>query len=192
MANPSFSKYYPLRMSLDPGGLYLPSSIADFSIEHEIIEIIHPGEGSKLARQRIRIASALFARTNQFPNEPDGKWVKETGGVAFDAYFGWRWQKFSSIEEGNKAFAARIKPILDEMKPGAHYQMEDLLEIWEGLPLGPPPNRFKRCRTGDLASSWKSIQRVIVSHTLTHFAKARGIRPDRIYDAESWRGDAHG
>ena len=178
-----FSKYSPLLMSLPPGGLFSPSSIADYAISSGLLSIIHPKEDDKLARQRIRIALGLYSRNHKFPRESDS--LRLTRSRVFREWFGWRWQRFSSLDEGHAALSGRVHPVIQQLKVESSYAISELFTLWKEQPLELPAYAYRRGRPG-WKRQWQELNEVLIQLSFRNYAMGLGLDPEVPHPAKSW------
>jgi hypothetical protein len=82
-------KYGGLLAALPQMEIFTPAGIADFAESNDLIADQDQCQ-VRQAKQRIRVAMALFARSRGFHNEGDGL-VSRTGLATIPGWYGWRW-----------------------------------------------------------------------------------------------------
>ena len=186
MKETRFSKYKPLRLSLDPNQRYSPATIAQYGFEVGALHLCESNKPEQLLRQRARIATALYRRNNadQFPEEGDG--TIEIRRQVYTAWYGWRWQGLESADLAMAMIYCRIKPTLDSMLPGVSYSFRNLALIWGDLLRDPAPYNWRRNKL-DWAMRWYDIQDLLMETSLIHHANALGLNLKREYKAIVWR-----
>ena len=179
-----FSKYTPLLLALPFRQVHTPASITNFAQKNGLLSFLHPHEPEPLARQRVRIALGLFSRNNHFPQEGDA--YLETRGQMYRGWFGWRWQRMKSAEEAHEVLNRRVKPLLDALNPGALYRQDDILRIWDDLPLENPPYSYRRGRT-DWRRDWLEMNTILIRMSLDHYSRGLNLDPNQAFNSEIWR-----